>query len=236
MRASPMHWYLTQPQTCPYLEGRQMQTVLVDPAVSLGVRRYGLLLEEGFRRSGRFVYRHECPACTACVPVRVPVERFRPARAQRRCLRRNEDLQVRLAERPDLDEHMDLFLRYLEARHPEGGMERTSRNDYAGMLDDRHCDVLLIECRMDGQLLAVAVTDATPRGLSAMYTFFDPDHPARGLGSFAILLQIAETLRRGLPHLYLGYWIPGSAKMAYKTRFRPAEGLIDGTWRPLSGG
>lgn len=233
MRASPIHWYITAPHPCPYLDGREMQTVLVDPAVSLGARRYGHLLDAGFRRSGQFVYRHQCPTCSACVPVRLPVARFRPDRAQRRCLRRNADLQLRVTVTPDLDEHLELFRRYLQARHPGGGMDQTSRDDYADMLNDRHCEVFLIECRLQGRLLAVALTDQTPRGLSAMYTFFDPDHPARSLGSLAILLQIGEALRRGLPHLYLGYWIPGSRKMAYKTRFQPCEALLSGTWRPL---
>lgn len=235
MRSNTIQWYLTAPQSCPYLDGREMQTVLADPAARLGASRYGHLLAEGFRRSGRFVYRHQCPACSACVPVRVPVSRFRPDRSQRRCLQRNADLQLQITTAPDLHEHMALFRRYLLARHPGGGMATMTPDDYADMLSDRHCDVFLIECRLDRDLVAVAITDATPLGLSAMYTFFDPDHGARGLGSFAILLQIGETLRRGLPHLYVGYWIPDSPKMAYKTRFQPAEGLIGGTWRPAGG-
>ena len=233
MRNTPIQWYLTAPQNCPYLEGREMQTVLADPAASLGAPRYGHLLAEGFRRSGRFVYRHHCPACSACVPVRVPVDQFRPDRSQRRCLHRNSDLQLQITAVPDIDEHMALFRRYLLARHPGGGMDALTPDDYADMLSDRHSDVFLIECRLGGDLLCVAVTDATPDGLSAMYTFFDPDHGRRSLGSYAILLQIGETLRRGLPHLYLGYWIPDSPKMAYKTRFQPCEGLAGGAWRPL---
>jgi leucyl-tRNA---protein transferase len=233
MRSNPIQWYLTAPQHCPYLEGREMQTVLADPAASLGAERYGHLLAEGFRRSGRFVYRHQCPACSACVPVRVPVARFQPDRSQRRCLRRNEDLQLRITGTPDVAEHMALFRRYLLARHPGGGMDTLTPKDYADMLSDPHSDVFLIECRLKGHLVAVAVTDATPDGLSAVYTFFDPEHGARGLGSFAILLQIGETLRRGLPHLYLGYWIPDSPKMSYKSHFRPCEGLLGGAWQLL---
>lgn len=236
MRSNPIQWYLTALQNCPYIGGREMQTVLADPAASLGARRYGRLLAEGFRRSGRFVYRHQCPSCSACVAIRLPVAQFQPDRSQRRCLRRNADLELQIAAAPDIDEHMALFQRYLLARHPGGGMDSLSRDDYADMLNDRHCDVFLIECRLGGNLVCVAVTDATPDGLSAMYTFFDPDQAARSLGSYAILLQIAETLRRGLPHLYLGYWIPDSPKMAYKTRFRPCEGLLGGLWRPLPPG
>jgi leucyl-tRNA---protein transferase len=233
MRSNPIQWYLTAPQDCPYLAGREMQTVLADPAASLGAGRFGHLLAEGFRRSGRFVYRHQCPFCSACVPVRVPVARFRPNRSQRRCLHRNVDLQLCITAMPDLDEHMALFRRYLLVRHPGGGMDALTPEDYADMLSDRHSDVFLIECRLEGDLVAVAVTDATPAGLSAIYTFFDPDHGARSLGSYGILLQVGEALRRGLPHLYLGYWIADSHKMSYKTRFQPCEGLIGGAWRSL---
>lgn len=234
MRSNPIRWYLTAPQICPYLEGQEMQTVLADPTARLGGQRYGRLLSEGFRRSGRFVYRHHCAACSACIPVRVPVARFRPDRSQRRCLLRNADLQLRIAAAPDIEEHMTLFKRYLRTRHPGGSMDALTSDDYADMLNDSHSDVLLLECRLGADLVCVAVTDATPDGLSAMYTFFDPDHAARSLGSYAILLQIGETLRRGLPHLYLGYWIADSRKMAYKTRFQPCEGLLGGAWQPLS--
>jgi arginine-tRNA-protein transferase len=233
MQSRPIHWYMTAPQHCPYLEGREMQTVLVDPAVNLEDHHYGRLLAEGFRRSGQFVYRHQCPSCDACVPVRIPVDLFRPDRGQRRCLKRNGDLTVRTVLRPDLDEHMDLLRRYLGARHPAGGMENTTRTDYVGMLSDRNCGVLLTEFRLGPRLLAVAVTDRTPQALSAMYTFFDPDARERSLGTLAILHQVREARRQGLPHLYLGYWIPGSGKMAYKNRFQPVEGRVNGAWRRL---
>lgn len=236
MQSSPINWYMTAPQACPYLEDREMQTVLVDPVVSLEDRHYGQLLARGFRRSGQFVYRHQCPRCNACVPVRIPVHEFRPSRVQRRCLRRNADLDARIVTQPDLDEHVRLLRRYLVSRHAGGGMEDTTRADYAGMLSDRNCSVLLIEFRRGPILLAVAVTDQTPQGLSAMYTFFDPDPRERSLGTFAILHQIEEARCRTLPHLYLGYWIPGSEKMGYKTRFRPAEGLIGGGWQRLDPG
>ncbi len=233
MRTHPINWYITAPQTCPYVEGREMQTVLVDPAVRLVSDHYGQLLAEGFRRSGQFVYRHQCPVCQACVPVRIPVTRFQPNRTQRRCMKTNADLTVRAVTNPDLDEHMQLFRRYLRSRHADGGMEDTSRADYAGMLSARNCGVLVLEYRQGDELLAVAVTDETPQALSAMYTFFDPDRPVRSLGTFAILRQIEAARDRGLPHLYLGYWIPGSQKMSYKTRFHTLEGRIGGIWQPI---
>jgi arginine-tRNA-protein transferase len=234
MRSSPVQWFFTAPQNCPYLDGREMQTVLADPTVSFGAAGYGQLLAEGFRRSGRFIYRHQCPVCSACVPVRVPVDRFRPDRSQRRCLRRNSDLQLHITRDPDLDEHLALFRRYLLARHSGGGMDALQMDEYADMLSDHHTDVFLIEWRREGALVAVAVTDATANGLSAVYTFFDPGLPGRSLGTLAILLQIQEARHRRLPHLYLGYWIPDSRKMGYKTCFQPIEGRINGIWQRLS--
>ena len=231
MNAKPIEWYLTASQDCPYLEGREMRSLLVDPTFRLDGSGYGDLLERGFRRSGRFVYRHQCAACTACVAVRVPVAQFRPNRSQRRCLRRNADLEVGLTTRWDLAEHVNLLAQYLRARHAGGGMEEASQATYRDMLDDRHGEVGVLESRLQGKLLAVAITDQTPRGLSAVYTFFDTSLPARGLGNFSILQQIRETARLGLPHLYLGYWIPGSPKMVYKAQFRPIEGLVDGVWQ-----
>lgn len=234
MQSSPITWYMTVPQHCPYLDGEEMQTVLVDPTVRLGDHHYGSLLAEGFRRSGQFVYRHQCPTCRACVPVRIPVDAFQPNRTQRRCQRRNHDLVAKNVVNPNLDEHMELLRRYLAARHPGGGMEHMTRSDYVGMLSDRNCGVFLIEFRLGSKLLAVAVTDHTPQALSAMYTFFDPDVPERSLGAFAILQQIDQARRQRLPHLYLGYWIPDSEKMAYKTRFQPVEGRIKGAWQRLA--
>lgn len=234
MRNNPITWYMTATQHCPYLEGQDMQTVLVDPSVSLGDHHYGRLLAEGFRRSGQFVYRHQCPTCRACVPVRIPVDAFRPNRTQRRCQKRNNDVSVTIVVSPDLGEHMDLLHRYLTARHPGGGMEDMTRMDYAGMLSHRNCGVFLMEFRLGPELLAVAVTDHTPQALSAMYTFFDPGMPERSLGTFAILQQIDQARRQKLPHLYLGYWIPDSEKMAYKTRFQPVEGRTKGTWQRLA--
>ncbi|WP_019021614.1 arginyltransferase [Thioalkalivibrio sp. ALE23] len=241
MQESPIRWYLTAPQPCPYItDGREMQSLLVDPEARLDAAGFGALLAEGFRRSGRFVYRHHCPACDACVPVRIPVAAFRPNRSQRRCLRANADLDIDYRAPPgagdgrteaDLDEHMPLFLRYLRNRHAGGGMEQMNREEYAGMLTERSAPVELLEFRRAGQLLGVAITDRTPQGLSAMYTFYEPDLPARALGTFGILCQIEHARNLGLPHVYLGYWIPNAPRMDYKIRFRPAEGRRGGAWR-----
>ncbi|WP_019625901.1 arginyltransferase [Thioalkalivibrio sp. ALJT] len=243
MQEHPIRWFITAPQACPYLDDREMQSLLVDPAVSLGGRRFGQLLAEGFRRSGQFVYRHHCACCNACVPVRIPVRAFRPNRSQRRCLSRNHDVTVTLTRPPDqagpgptadLDEHMPLFSRYLSSRHTGGGMEQMGREDYAGMLTHRNGPVDLIEFRHADRLIAVAVTDRTPQGLSAVYSFFDPDQPRRGLGTLAILTQVVHARRLGLHYVYLGYWIAQSPKMEYKTRFQLLEGRVNGTWEQLA--
>ncbi|RME35281.1 MAG: arginyltransferase, partial [Gammaproteobacteria bacterium] len=176
------------------------------------------------------VYRPQCEGCRACVPVRVPVERFRPDRRQRRCLRANADLEI--TERgPEFDpEHFALFERYLAARHAGGGMDQPTREDYLGFIRADWSDTLLYEFRLKDRLLAVAVVDRLPDALSAVYTFFEPAGSRRGLGRHAVLSEIRLAREAHLKWLYLGYWISGCAKMRYKNEYRPLEYLGPGGW------
>jgi arginine-tRNA-protein transferase len=163
----------------------------------------------------------------------VPVARFRPDRSQRRCLARNADLAVRIAPAAYTDEYFALYQRYLSARHRDGGMDDARPDDFARFLYTGWSPTRFIEFRRGEHLLGLAVTDFCPSGLSAVYTFFDPDETARGLGTFAILSQIRLARERGLPHVYLGFWIEGHPKMHYKARYRPLEVLRDGGWHEL---
>ncbi|MFN4262505.1 MAG: arginyltransferase [Thioalkalivibrionaceae bacterium] len=227
-------WFMTAPQHCPYIDGRTMQTVLVDPSARLSAHGFGQLLAEGFRRSGRFVYRHQCEDCRACVPVRIAVDQFQPNRRLRRIAHRNHDLVLQLPQQIDIDEHVDLLTRYLAARHAGGGMDHTGQHEYRGMLESRHAQALPIELRLEGRLVAVGVTDRTPRGLSAMYSFFDPLLEKRSLGHYMILNQVELARTWHLPHVYLGYWIPECRKMAYKIGFPSVEKRgRDGRWHTV---
>lgn len=222
--------YLSMPHPCSYLAGRQSTILFVDPQRLLGQSEYGLFVQQGFRRSGDLVYRPHCKDCNACVAVRVPVRDFVPTRGQRRVLKKNADIDI-IETTPRFDHaHFDLYRRYQSARHPGSGMNDTDPQKYLGFLASRQVNGSFFELRAKGRLLGVAVADQLPDGLSAVYTFFDPEVPARGLGVFAVLWEIAEVARRGQDYLYLGYWIAESPKMAYKSNFSPLEQLHQGVW------
>ncbi len=228
----PTHIHLFRgPGTpCSYLPGRESTSEWVDPVI-LNQALYDRLIELGFRRSGNHVYRPACLGCRACVPVRIPVDRFRPSRRDRRCRRRNADLSSRFVDPQFTDEYFDLYTRYLAARHSGGGMDDPDPEDFLEFLSSDWSETRFLEIRApDGSLMAVAVTDILDHGFSAVYTFFEPDEPSRGLGNFAILEQIRLAREQGLPWLYLGYWIGGSARMAYKARFLPQQRRLGNRW------
>lgn len=225
--------FLSVPHPCSYLSGRVAGTLLVDPSQPLDSDKLGSWTRNGFRRSGDIVYRPLCPDCKACVPVRIPVDRFAPSRSQRRLRSRNRDLVVRRVNSRFYEEHFALYRRYQHARHRGGDMDDGEPESYSRFLFCPGVDTDLFEHRLDGRLVAVAIADRVPDGLSAVYTFFDPRESRRSLGTWAVLCEIAESARRGLPHVYLGYWIEGSAKMSYKTRFRPLEIWCDNRWTEL---
>ncbi|GAN68220.1 arginyltransferase [Acetobacter orleanensis] len=227
-------FYTTPPQPCPYLPGQVERKVIADLAVPNADALHNRLSRAGFRRSHTLAYTPVCENCSACTPIRIPVARFAPDRTQRRILRHNADLQARCLPPVTTPEQYALFRRYQTARHTEGDMATMTAEDYRSMVEDTPVETMLFEFRSDvGELLIVSLIDRLEDGLSAVYSFYDPDQPHRSLGTLAILFLIEETARLGLPYLYLGYWIQESRKMSYKSRFRPAEILRQGLWRTL---
>lgn len=218
---------------CGYWPERVARDLVLDPRDPRLPQLYPQALQWGFRRSGDIVYRPHCSGCRACVAVRVPVAEFVPDRSQRRCLRRNADVTMRVLKAERSDEQLALYQRYLAARHPGGGMDDHGGAEFDQFLVGAWAEGRFLEFRADGRLLAVAVTDRLPDALSAVYTFYDPDESARGLGTLALLQQIAWARREGLAHLYLGYWIDGHRKMDYKRRFRPLEAFTGQGWQRL---
>lgn len=228
--------FLSAPHACSYLPGRRSSTLFTDPDAGMDITTYSELLRYGFRRSGHMVYAPRCEHCHQCVSVRIPVADFTPRRSQRRVLRRNADLTMHEHGAVFNAEHYRLYQRYTRVRHAGGDMAEATPADYLGFLQTDWCPTTFLEFRLDGTLLAVAATDWVDDGLSAVYTFFDPDCAARSLGSYAILRQIALARSQGLSHVYLGYWIRDSRKMTYKVDFRPAELWLDGRWQRLPPG
>lgn len=224
------------PHDCAYLDDRLSTLHYVNPGATLDPALFGALLQLGFRRSGSFVYRPGCSPCRRCIAARIPVDGFVPNRNQRRTLRRNADLAVSFVPAQLTDEHVDLYGRYIADRHPGGGMDAGPPGACRDFLLADWCDTRLLDLRLDGRLVSTAVTDTVPGGLSAIYTFFDPDLAQRSLGTFSVLAQIDRAAALGARHLYLGYWISGSPKMQYKERFRPIELLVDGNWTRYEAG
>jgi len=229
--------FQTGSHPCGYWPEREARDLVLDPRDPRLATMYAQALDWGFRRSGDLVYRPHCAQCRACVAVRIPVQDFRPDRSQRRCAARNTDVQVRIVKAHRSAEHFALYRRYLQARHRDGGMDDHGPAEFDQFLVGSWSDTRFMEMRTTaadgapGALLGVAVTDRVPHGLSAVYTFFDPDQAARGLGTLGILQQIEWARREGLPHLYLGYWIDGHGKMDYKRRFHPLEAFNGRHWR-----
>ncbi len=227
--------HLSPPHPCVYLPERTMRAVVVGTAAENEPAVYSRLAPSGFRRSGSVYYVPRCESCRACISLRVKTGAFVPSRRFRRVLRRNADLETTAGPPEDEPlEHFELYQRYIKERHPGGSMDPPSPADYMQLTHPAGMDTIALDIRQDGRLVASAVTDVLDHGLAAVYTYFDPAMSNRSLGVFAILEQIAECRRRGLPYLYLGYWIEESDKMRYKADFRPAEVLTDGTWSPLA--
>jgi arginyl-tRNA--protein-N-Asp/Glu arginylyltransferase len=225
--------FQTLEHACGYWPDRLSRDLIVDPADPLLPSVFAQALSMGFRRSGGHVYRPYCQGCRACISVRVPAARFQANRSQRRCLARNADLSVHIAPARRTAENFELYRRYLDSRHRGGGRDDPAPENFDGFLACAWSPTEFMEFRLDGRLVAVAVTDVVPDALSAVYTFYDPELAARSLGSYALLRQIQRAREEGRSHVYLGFWLAGHPKMDYKRGYRPLEYLDGQHWRPL---
>jgi len=228
------HFYRTSSLACPYIEGRTERKVITELEGPEGARLYNALSRAGFRRSHHLAYRPACPGCSACVPVRVDVARFEVSRSTRRLRQINADLTAETVGATATIDHYRMFVRYQRARHADSDMAAMGFGDYRAMVEDSPVDTEIIAFR-DGtsRPVAACLVDLLDDGLSAVYSFYEVDEPQRSLGTFMVLSLIDRARALGLPYVYLGYWIAESRKMAYKTRFRPLEGLGPDGWRPL---
>lgn len=233
-------FYVTAPQPCPYLPGRLERKLFTHLTHDKPPALVDNLLKGGFRRSQNIAYMPYCEGCQSCVSVRVAVDEFKISRSFQRVLDANTDLLAhRIAPRPTAEQYA-LFRDYIDARHADGGMADMTVLDYAMMVEDSIVDTFITEYRVRsesgleapsaGPLAGIALCDRLSDGVSMVYSFYDTEVPRRSLGTYMILEHIEYARRLGLPFLYLGYWIEGSRKMNYKTRFQPQERLTSHGW------
>ncbi|MEQ6247862.1 arginyltransferase [Sulfitobacter sp. HNIBRBA3233] len=228
-------FYVTAPQPCPYLEGRLERKLFTALQGENAEKLNDSLSAQGFRRSQNVLYRPSCTECAACLSARIDVSRFAPTKSQRRTLRRNAGLTRRASSPWATEDQYDLFRRYLDSRHSDGGMADMDVFEFAAMIEEtpiRSRVVEYLDPETD-ELVGVCLTDVLSDGVSMVYSFYAPDRPRDGLGNYIILDHVEIARQAGLPYVYLGYWVPGSQKMGYKAKFSGLEVYMGGAWHPV---
>ena len=240
-------FYVTAPQPCPYLDGRAERKLFTALQGEGADKLNNTLSRQGFRRSQNVLYRPSCADCAACMSARIRVADFTPSRSQRRTLKRNADLKRTATSPWATEEQFQLFRRYLDTRHADGGMSDMDIFEFAAMIEETPVKSRVVEYRSQrsesgldqagsGQarpLTAVCLTDVLDDGVSMVYSFYEPDRIEDSLGTYLILDHVEIARRAKLPYVYLGYWVPGSRKMGYKANFAALEIFKNGVWQPL---
>ncbi len=231
---NPIRLYETVVDDCPYLENKQSVSILVDPEHRVDGRLFSMLSRSGFRRSGEMLYAPKCPDCKACVSVRIPSAEFKPSRSQKRVWKKNTDLRVELQNVSFKAEHFEMYLKYQKQRHPDSSMCDEDPSKYTEFIDSEFSNSKFLCFYLDDTIIGISVIDQFEGGISAVYTFFDPEQSNRSLGTYSILYLLKLAKFKDIPYVYLGYWIENSQKMNYKRNFKPLQGYMDRKWVDLT--
>lgn len=228
--------YITPEHDCPYLPNMQAKTVFLSPEIQPNPTIYSLLIDQGFRRSGDHIYRPNCDDCQACIPVRVSCNSFTPSKQQKRCFKKGQRFSCSSQPAKFSQQHYQLFERYISERHHDGDMYPTSEKQFKEFVlcDWLNTQFLNFYEPTTGQLIACCVYDQLATGLSAIYTFFDPDFSKFSPGRLAVLTLIERCKSKKLSYVYLGFWIKDCQKMSYKGEYRPIECFNNDRWVILS--
>ena len=229
-------FYVTAPQPCPYLAGKMERKLFTALQGDSATKLNNSLSRQGFRRSQNVLYRPSCAECAACLSARIAVAEFSPTKSQKRALRRNRQIDRQATSPWATEDQYALFRSYLDARHADGGMADMDVFEFSAMIEETPVRSRVIEYSDPEQkaLVAVSLTDVLADGLSMVYSFFTPDRRGSSLGTYMILDHIEIARETDLPYVYLGYWVPGSAKMGYKAKFSGLEVYKGGEWQALS--
>jgi arginyl-tRNA--protein-N-Asp/Glu arginylyltransferase len=232
-----LQFYVTSGYSCGYLPTKLAQSLIASPQHLIDAHTYSGLIQQGFRRSGKFAYRPHCETCRECVPVRVVLTDFTPSRSQKRTFKQHQNLIITILPIDFYEEHYQLYATYQVARHANLDAKKNEKPEqddveqYKNFLCQTNVESVMVEFRENGQLKMVSVIDIVFDGISAVYTFYDTRDSRASFGTYNVLWQIEWAKRLHFPYLYLGYWIKDSKKMVYKQNYKPLEMLIDGEWR-----
>lgn len=225
--------YLTETESCSYLDNKQQRMIVVDPLQPISKPLASYFSQRGFRRSGNMTYRPHCTQCSQCVSVRIPAEEFKASRSQKRVFKNAKHLNYRIESLENAAQYFDMYYRYQCSRHKDGIMCDSSIDKYLSFIESNIAETkLLVICDND-KPVCISVIDLVHDGLSAVYTFFEPEYSKLSLGTYAILSLVNLCKKHCYDFVYLGFWIEESAKMSYKMKFQPLEGFIDKEWRAM---